>query len=128
MLSLAGFFPRLRFLRDRVFVMKGCALKIAVLIWLGWYLSGPVCETFDFWDPPRAEFHDIKRNAGGYVTLIAAAFCIAVFFIRKWRDRCSFLPGVLRSSVLPPAFHAWAFVIPSTPASAHSPPLSPLRI
>jgi hypothetical protein len=115
-------------MHDRLFGMKRRALRIAVLIWLGWYLSGPVCETFDFWDPPRAEMHDVRRNAGGYLTLVAAAFGLAAFFIRKWRQRSSFLPGALWASFLPLAFHLQGLAIPATPPSAHSPPLSALRI
>ncbi len=108
--------------------MRRQALRIAILIWLGWYLCGPVCETFDFWDPPRAEMHDIKRNAGGYVTLVAAIFCFAIFLIRKWRERCSFLPGALRGCFLPLIIYLPIFAVPATPASSHSPPLLPLRI
>lgn len=108
--------------------MKRRALRIAVLFWLGWYLSGPVCETFDFWDPPRAEMRDVQRNASGFVTLIAAIFCVAIFFIRKWRERCSFLPGAIRRCLLALTVYLPAFAVAATPASSHSPPLLPLRI
>lgn len=108
--------------------VKRYALRIAVLLWLGWYLAGPVCETIDFWDPPRSEMTDVKRNAGGFVTLIAAIFCCAIFFVRKWRERCSFLPGVLRRRLLPLIFYLSMFAMPAAPASSHSPPLLPLRI
>jgi len=33
--------------------MKRSAAKLFVLLWLGWYLSGPVAETIDFWDTPQ---------------------------------------------------------------------------
>lgn len=108
--------------------MKRRVLRIVVLLWLGWYLTGPVCETFDFWDPPRAEMQDVKRNAGGYATLVAAIFCVAIFLIRKWRERCSFLPGALERCLPALAFYVPIFAVPATPASSHSPPLSPLRI
>lgn len=108
--------------------MKRRALRIAVLLWLGWYLSGPVCETFDFWDPPRAEVHDIERSAGGMATLVAAIACIAVFLIRKWRERCSFLARGLESCVSCLTFYLPAFTAPAAPASSHSPPALPLRI
>ncbi|MGH9470032.1 MAG: hypothetical protein ACRD1N_06800 [Terriglobia bacterium] len=108
--------------------MRQRALRIAVLLWLGWYLSGPLCETFDFWDPPRAEVHDIQRNAGGAVGLVAAIFGFAIFLIRKWRERCSFLPEVLRGCFLSLSFYLPIFAVPTTPASSHSPPLLPLRI
>ncbi len=115
-------------MNDTVSAMRRRALRIAVLVWLGWYLSGPVCETFDFWDPPRAEVHDVKRNAGGYVTLVAAFFCFAVFLSRKFRERCSFVPTVIQFSLPSLSFWLPDFGIPATPASCHSPPLSPLRI
>lgn len=108
--------------------MKRRVIKILVLIWLGWYLTGPVCETFDFWDPPRAEVDDIKHNAGGYVTLVAAIFCFVIVLIRKWRERSSFLPGVLRGCFLPLIFYLPIFTVPAAPASSHSPPLLPLRV
>lgn len=108
--------------------MKRRALRIAVFLWLGWYLTGPACETFDFWDPPRAEMHDVKRNAGGVATLVAAIFCVAIFLIRKWRERCSFLPGAIQPWLLALMFYLPVFAVPATPASSHSPPLLPLRI
>lgn len=108
--------------------MKRRALKIAVLLWLGWYLSGPVCETFDFWDPPRAEMHDVKRNAGGYATLIAAIFCFAFLILRQWRKRCSFLPGQLQRCLPVLISYLPIFAAPATPTASHSPPLLPLRI
>ncbi len=108
--------------------MKRRALRIAVLLWLGWYLTGPLCETFDYWDPPRAEVHDIQRNAGGAVTLVAAILGFAIILIRKWRQRCSFLPGVVCGLLLPLIFCLLDFAASATPASSHSPPLLPLRI
>jgi len=108
--------------------MKRRALRIAVLLWLGWYLSGPLCETFDFWDPPQAEVHDIERSAGGSVTLVAAIFCFAIFLIRKWRERCLFLAGVLWSNFLSLTFYLPAFAAPAAPVFSHSPPALPLRI
>lgn len=108
--------------------MKRRALKVAVLLWLGWYLSGPVCETFDFWDPPRAEMRDVERNASGYVTLVAAIFWVAIFLIRKWRECCSFLPGASQRCLLALTFYLSSFAVLATPASSHSPPLLPLRI
>lgn len=108
--------------------MKRRALRIAVLLWLGWYLSGPVCETLDFWDPPRAEMRDVQRNASGFVTLVAAIFCVAIFLIRKWRERCSYLPGALERCLLALAFFLPIFAVPAASASSHSPPLLSLRI
>jgi hypothetical protein len=108
--------------------MRRRALRIAVLFWLGWYLSGPVCATFDFWDTPREETHDIQRNAGGAVTLVAAIFCFAVYLIRKWRERCSFQAQTLRGWLPALSFYFPTLVATAPPVSSHSPPLSPLRI
>jgi hypothetical protein len=108
--------------------MSRRALRIAMLLWLGWYLSGPVCATFDFWDSPREEAHDVQRNAGGAVTLVAAIFCFAIYLSRKWRERCSFWATTLRGWLPPLSFHLPTLVTTARPASSHSPPLSPLRI
>ena len=108
--------------------MKRRALRIAVLLWLGWYLSGPLCETFDFWDPPRAEIHDIERNAGGAVTLVAAIICFAIFVMRKWRERFSSLARTLQDRFLPLNLYLPVFATPAAHTSSHSPPLLPLRI
>jgi hypothetical protein len=67
--------------------MRGRALRIVVLLWFGWYLSGPLAATIDRWDGPRQEFHDIQFNAGGGVVLVAAAFCFAIFLVKKFRER-----------------------------------------
>ena len=108
--------------------MRRRALRIAVLLWLGWYLSGPVCATFDFWDTPREETDDIQRNAGGAVTLVAAIFCFAVYLIRKWRERFSYHARILWGWLLPSSFYFPTLLTAATPASSHSPPVSPLRI
>ncbi len=34
------------------------------LLWLGWYLSGPLFETLDYWDAPQEEVRDIMPSAG----------------------------------------------------------------
>jgi len=107
--------------------MKRQLLAVAVLLWLGWYLSGPLCETFDFGDPPRVEVHDIERNAGGVPVLIAAIFSFAIFVIRRLRERCLFLAQVLRGQSLLLVFCLPLFSV-ATCASSHSPPLPALRI
>src|SRR6516165_2507718 len=65
--------------------MNRRAVKVFVLLWFGWYLSGPVAETIDFWDPPAEEMRDVLRNAGGTVVLVAAAVCIGILLLRKSR-------------------------------------------
>ena len=100
-------------------------LKILVLVWLGWYLSGPVVETIDFWDPPTEEIRDVLRNAAGTVVLVAAAVSIGIALLRKRREGL----GYLRQAFRP---HFVTFMTPvclplTAPTATHSPPL-PLRI
>jgi hypothetical protein len=109
-----------------IMMTKRHALRIAVLIWLGWYLSGPVCETFDFWDPPRAEVHDIQRNAGGAAVLVAAIFCFAVALIRRLREGFQ-RQARIGASLLSLISFLSPFV-PTEPALSHSPPSVALRI
>lgn len=103
-------------------------LRIAALLWLGWYASGPLCASFDGWGQPRQAVRDVARNAGGAVTLVAVVFYFAACFIRKWRERCSFPARILRGWLPPLSFYLPTFVVTARPASSHSPPVSPLRI
>jgi hypothetical protein len=107
--------------------MRRKVLRLTVLAWLGWYLSGPVCATFDFWDPPRAEIHDIQCNAGGAAVLIAAIFCFAAALIRKLREGFQCQARMSGVNLLSLIFFLSPF-IPEEPALSHSPPLSALRI
>lgn len=75
--------------------MRQRALRIIILLWVGWYLAGPLAEVVDRWDGPRQEIHDIDFNVGGGATLVAAVFCFAVFWIRKLRERCTDLARTL---------------------------------
>ena len=107
--------------------MRRRLLRMIVLLWIGWYLSGPAAETFDYWDGPHAEAHDILFNAGGGVTLVACAFSLVVLQAKKLREMCS-LPDVGGRA---PAVAASRISLPvhllPLPASNHSPP-TPLRI
>jgi len=98
-----------------------------VLLWIGWYVSGPIAETIDRWDTPHQELHDILFNAGGRVTLVACAFALIILQAKKLRDSC-FAPHhservALASSMLTLCFAGLRF----SPISIHSPPI-PLRI
>ena len=103
------------------------ALRILILLWLGWYLSGPLCETIDFWDTPPEEMRDVMRSAGGAATLVAAIFCFGMLLFRKWRERCSLQARVLRDRFLPLHFQLPTFTLLTASAPSPSPPVS-LRI
>jgi purine-cytosine permease-like protein len=112
----------------KLVTMKRHALRIAVLLWLGWYLSGPIAATFDFWDPPREEMHDVQRNAGGLVTFLALVACFGIAAVRKLRQRSRYLATVAASLSLALIFRLSASLLLAIPTSSHSPPLLPLRI
>lgn len=91
--------------------MKRRVLRILVLLWLGWYISGPLCETIDFWDTPREEMRDVMRSAGGAATLVAGIFCFGILLFRKWRERCSLQARDLRHRFLPLHFQLPTFTL-----------------
>jgi hypothetical protein len=107
--------------------MKHRAAKFFVLLWLGWYLSGPISETIDFWDTPKEEMRDVLRNAGGTVVLVAAAICIGIALLRKSCERFRTLARVFSEFAAPAGLSepVWHPLISSLPT--HSPPV-PLRI
>jgi hypothetical protein len=107
--------------------MKRRLAKIAFLLWLGCYLSGPLAETFDFWDPPREELRDVERNAGGAVTLVAAVFCLIALLFRRWRDRALFAAKELTRQIVSLLARVPMSSSTVAPAFSHSPPLA-LRI
>lgn len=102
-------------------------LRILVLLWLGWYLSGPVAETIDFWDPPTEEMHDVLRNAAGTAVLVAAAVCIGIVLLRKLREGFEYLAQAFRQHSLPLTSTTPVYLPLTAPFATHSPPL-PLRI
>lgn len=107
--------------------MDRCALKVLLLVLIGWYLAGPVAESLDHWDDIRAETGDIARSAGGAVTFVMAGIALAIALLRRLKVRCAFLARAFRGR-LEPGFSHWSFpgVVTITSAS-HSPPV-PLRI
>lgn len=107
--------------------MNRSLIKIVFLLWLGCYLSGPLAETFDSWDSPREELHDVQRNAGGTVTLVLAVFCLAALLFRRWQERVFFASGTPNGQAASCSYAAWMPSLSIAPASSHSPPL-PLRI
>lgn len=101
-------------------------LRIAILLWIGWYVSGPVAETFDYWDTPHQEVHDIMFNAGGGVTVGACAFFL-IFWVRNRRKPCATPQRSVCARVVDSIFQPVVFEPRHLLASNHSPPI-PLRI
>lgn len=107
--------------------MKGRILRIFVLLWLAWYIWGPVDPVVDFWDTPRQTMADMVRAAGGVVVLMGAGFAIALLQSRKLRDRFR-LDSHARLSLIVRSVQPAAVTFLSIPASPiHAPPV-PLRI
>ena len=122
-------FTLLRRVRTQAIIarMRRRAAKLLVLLWLGWYLSGPLAQFVDSWDSPQEEIGDIARSAGGGVTLLGGVICFGIALFRRWRERCLHLARAVRRLRLSVGFKPPIFR-PLTPSlSVHSPPL-PLRI
>jgi hypothetical protein len=98
-----------------------------VLLWIGWYMSGPLAETIDHWDGPDQEIHDILFNAGGGVTLLACAFSLVILQAKKLRESCSLPDHSERPPAAGCALGPAAAVLHLLTVSIHSPP-TPLRI
>ncbi len=114
-------------LRHNHNAVKRRLLRIIVLLWIGWYAVGPAAETFDYWDGPHQELHDILFNAGGGVTLIACAFSFVILQTKKLRERCSPPHHSVRTRIVASIFEPFVFEPRLSLASIHSPPI-PLRI
>jgi hypothetical protein len=61
------------------------------LLWLVWYLSGPLFETIDFWDTPQEEMGDIAWSASGALSLMAIGACAGICLFRRFRELCCYL-------------------------------------
>ena len=66
-------------------------LRILFLIWLGWYLAGPVIETFDSWDNANEEMLDIASSVCGALVWAAALVCLAIVLLRELLKHSSYL-------------------------------------
>ncbi len=77
-------------------------VRIVFAIWLCWYLTGPLAETFDFWDTPQEEMGDIASSVDGALVWAAAAICVAILLSRQFRNCCTYLAEV-RLLDLPPS-------------------------
>jgi len=122
-------FTLLRRVRTRASInrMRRRIMKLLVLLWLGWYLSGPLAQFVDSWDSPQEEIGDIARSAGGVVTLLAGVICFGIALFRRWRDGCLHLARAVRRLRLSVGFKPPIFRALTPSVAVHSPPL-PLRI
>ena len=107
--------------------MKWRLLRIVVLLWIGWYVAGPVAETLDYWDGPHQEIHDILFNAGGGVTLVACAFSLVILQARKLKDLFSLPRNSERALIAGGTLGPVIAELCLSPISIHSPPF-PLRV
>ena len=111
-------------------LMKGRILRIFVLLWLGWYIWGPLDPVVDYWDSPRQTMSDMERTANGTVVLIAAAFAFVPPHIRKLRERFrrSLRAGrTVAAAPAGPLEPVIAALAPILVQPIHAPPV-PLRI
>jgi hypothetical protein len=107
--------------------LKGRILRILVLLWLGWYLWGPVDPVVDWWDSPRQTMSDMVRAAGGVVALMGVGLATALLQSRKLRERFRMTSHTALGFVACLAAPA-TVTRPSIPSQViHGPPV-PLRI
>src|SRR5881296_830170 len=107
--------------------MSAPFVRIVFVIWLGWYLTGPLAETFDFWDTPQEEMTDIASSVDGTLVWAAAAICLAILISRQFCKCCSYLAEAGLSDLL------FLILLPLVDASAAEPgsilaASTPLRI
>jgi hypothetical protein len=108
--------------------MKQRRIRLLMLLWLGWYISGPLDTTADFWGSPQEEISDIiVRSTGGAVILVGAVLCIGLAVFRKLMEHCSFLANAVRRRCLPVVFEVSIFRALTAPSLTYSPPVA-LRI
>jgi hypothetical protein len=107
--------------------MKRRVIRILILLWLGWYLSGPLAATIDFWDPPNEEMHDLLDNAGGLPILGVLAVCVGIALSQKLQHCVRHLARAIRCFFWSTVFEQVLDLACPPAAPAHSPPI-PLRI
>jgi len=107
--------------------MKRRIVRVFVLLWLGWYLWGPLDPVVDCWDSPRQTMSDMERTANGTVVLIAAVFAFAPLQVRKLRERFHRSLKVVQTAVAAPLEPVCAVLAPIPVQPIHAPPV-PLRI
>ncbi|TAM80132.1 MAG: hypothetical protein EPN47_16710 [Acidobacteria bacterium] len=107
--------------------LKGRMLRLLVLLWLGWYLWGPVDPVVDWWDTPSQTMSDMVRAAGGVVALIGAGLATALLQSRKlgkrFRMTSKTAPGIVACLFAPAVVMRFS----TSFQGMHGPPV-PLRI
>ena len=102
-------------------------LRIFVLLWLGWYLSGPMDQMVDFWDTPPQEMNDIVRSVGGVVALVGTALGVTLGLIRMLSRRYRLPLRRLFGLIVIRVERSLLAFIPVILNPSHSPPVQ-LRI
>jgi hypothetical protein len=113
--------------------MRSRCLKLALVIFVGWYVSGPLFMTFDWWDNAAEETQDIARSAGGITAIVGAAFLAGLTAFKKLSDRSAaeshrFARLSVRSLQLSALPSNFLVVSPYSFISMDASPPSPLRI
>ena len=106
--------------------MSGRFLRVLFLIWLCWYLAGPLFETFDFWDTPQEEMTDIASSASGALIWAAAGVSFGILLLRRLCQCCSALTGLNPNLMLPLPFDLRDDLPPTEQALIFD--ISPLRL
>ena len=108
-------------------LMKGRILRVFVLLWLAWYIWGPVDPIVDWWDTPRQTMADMVRAAGGMVVLMGAGFATARLQGRRLRDAFRLHSHTMLSFVVRSVQRLTVALLSIPVQPAHAPP-APLRI
>jgi hypothetical protein len=106
--------------------MSGRSLRVLFLIWLCWYLTGPLFETFDFWDTPQEEMADIASSTAGVLIWAAAAVCVGIWLSRHLCRCCKGLTGLGLNVLLLQSFDLRRYLPPAEPIPLLD--TSPLRL
>lgn len=107
--------------------MRLRVLRIAILLWMAWYVWGPVDQVVDFWDTPRQQLCDMVRAAGGVVVLMAAGVAVARMQNRRLRDSFRLAARTLRGVIDCRPELVSMVPVPIQSHLGHAPPIS-LRI
>jgi len=83
--------------------MNRRVLRFLFVLWLCWYLSGPLFEAIDFWDTTQQEMGDIEWYSV-VLTLLAVGLCVGMFLFRQFCACCSYLARSALGELSPLSF------------------------